>query len=293
MKHTLMIELPAKKQVPETSIYVEIYTQSGQLGQRDVLILMPGGPGNDHTVCDYGNHSFAESILPYVDVILFDPRGCGKSSKSAVEYCTMDHYIDDVEAIHQHFQLQSKQSILMGVSYGAIAALGYATRYPDSFKKLILVCGAASAEHIQEARQTLAKIGTPEQREMGEAILTGQFTLSNDTVAAYYETMGPLYSTTFKPGLPTPSISYNLELANFGFQTFLKNFDHRPHLSKVKAQTLIIAGEHDWITSKQQAEIIQRGVAGSQLIVYQDCSHMIWIDQWERFIGDIIQLIKR
>jgi hypothetical protein len=80
MKQEQQIPLPARAGLPATSIYTEVYTQRGALGERDVLILMPGGPGNDHTVCDYAGHHFAEEILPAVDVILFDPLLVSESS---------------------------------------------------------------------------------------------------------------------------------------------------------------------------------------------------------------------
>lgn len=51
----------------------------------------------------FDDKSFAETLLPYMDVILFDPRGCGRSKESLVEYCSLEHYIDDVEAVrHTH-----------------------------------------------------------------------------------------------------------------------------------------------------------------------------------------------
>ncbi len=285
------INLPARHDVPKIHLYTKVYTKSGNLGQREVLIFVPGGPGNDHTACDYGDHSFAESLLPYLDVILFDPRGCGESEKSPIEYCTLEHYIDDIEAIRKYFNISSNQSILLGSSYGAIAALGYAIKYPSTFKKLILVCGAASGECLNDARRTLKKIGTSAQQETGEKILTGNFTFSPDVVTEYYETMGPLYSCSFKPGMPTPSITFNVELVNLGFKEFIKNFDYRPMLSEVKCQTLIIAGENDWIFDKKQSEIIHQGISGSKLIVYPNCGHMIWIDQWEKFLSDVINFI--
>lgn len=287
IKKVKMIDLPARGGVPETSLYSEVYTKSNDLGKRDVLLLMPGGPGNDHTVCDYASHSFAETFLPYVDVILFDPRGCGKSKKSKVEYCTMEHYIDDVEAIREHYNISPNSSILMGVSYGGIAALGYIIKYQSKFKKLILIGGAASGEFIQEAKENLLKIGTPAQQKMGNEILNGTFKLSS----GYYETMGPLYSYTFQPGLPTPNIEYNVELANLGFSTFIKDFDYRSKLAQVKCKTLILTGEQDWIFDKKQAEIIHQGIPDSELIVYQRCSHMIWVDQWEWFVRDISNFI--
>lgn len=43
MKQEIIINLPERKNIPTTIIYSEVYTQSGELGQRDVLIFMPGG----------------------------------------------------------------------------------------------------------------------------------------------------------------------------------------------------------------------------------------------------------
>ncbi len=295
MKQEWIIKLPARKNIPETSIYTEIHTKSGSpesLGQRDVLILMPGGPGNDHTVCDYGGNSFAEELVAYIDIILFDPRGCGRSEPSPIEYCTLEEYINDVEALRAYFKIQPTQGVLFGVSYGAIAALGYAVKYPENFKKLVLVGGAVSGDFIDQARQNLLAIATPAQLAMGEKILSGNFELTPDMVAGYYETMGPLYSSTFQPGLPTPSITYNVELANFGFKKFLRNFNYQPGLSKIKSKTLIIAGDKDWISDQKQALAIHHGIKNSELITYENCGHMIWIDRWGSFLNDIVRFVK-
>jgi pimeloyl-ACP methyl ester carboxylesterase len=154
-------------------------------------------------------------------------------------------------------------------------------------KKLILVCGAASGEFIEEAKKHLAEIGTPAQKKMGTALLNGTFDFSS----GYYDTMGPTYSLLFQPGMPTPNIAFNAELFNLGFSKFLREFDYRPELSKIKCQTLIISGEGDWICDTNQAKTLHHGIPGSKLLIYQDCKHMIWIDQRKRFLHDIIDFL--
>ena len=78
------ISLPTRQGVPETTIYVKIFTQDYPLGYRDVMILVPGGPGNDHTMYDAPENSIAKALLLVVDIILFDPRGCGVNEASPV-----------------------------------------------------------------------------------------------------------------------------------------------------------------------------------------------------------------
>lgn len=91
----MMIELLPRNDVPATSIYVEVHTRGGSFGTRDVLMCIPGGLGNDHAIYNPPDHSMTQAFLPYADVLLFDPRSCGKSEKTKPEYSTLDHYIDD------------------------------------------------------------------------------------------------------------------------------------------------------------------------------------------------------
>ena len=286
-----MITLPGRENTPATKINVIIHSQSGNLGQRDVMLLIPGGPGNDYTTYDSPQFSITQALFPYVDIILFDPRGCGKSAKSSVEYCTLNHYIKDIESIREYFKIPADRLIIFGQSYGAIAALGYAAKYSKKIKKLLLIGGAASSECLTEAQENLAIIDTPDQKKWGEKIWTGTFTGTPEEVAEYYETMGALYSYTFKPGQPTPSLTYNVELLNHGFGKFLKEFDFRPKLPSIKCQTLLLWGEDDWMLDKKQGEVINNLLPYSELKVYQQCSHMLWIDQWERFLKDAIDFL--
>lgn len=284
-----MIQLAARNGIPATSIYAEIHTKNGILGQRNILILVPGGPGNDHTTYDSPDYSITKALTPYVDIILFDPRGCGASEKSSPKYCTLEHYIDDIENIREYFKIPASQFILFGQSYGSIAALGYAIKYAEKLKKLILVGGAASYEWLEEAKENLLRIGNSEQKKWGEKLWAGKFTGLPNEVAEYYETMGPLYSYTFKPGQPTPSLTYNVEVFNLGFTQSLREFDYRPHLSKVTCPTLILWGEEDWISDKKQAVIIHKGITHSELVIYSQCSHLLWIDQWQKFVNKMLE----
>lgn len=293
MKQEMRIKLPEKRNIPATEIYIKTYIKKAPLGQRDILVMVPGGPGNDHSTYDALDNSMAKTLLPYVDILLFDPRGCGKSKKSLAEHCTLERYIEDIESIREHFKISSQHFILFGQSYGAIAALGYAVKYPEKLKKLILISGAASSEFLKEAQQNLLKKGTPEQKKWGEKIWAGAFPESPEQVAEYYEIMGPLYSHYFKPAVTTtiPTLTYNVEVLNLGFKKFLREFDYRPELSKVKCKTLILWGEDDWIADKKQATIIHNGITDNELVIFKHCSHLFWVDQFEKFMQKIIEFL--
>lgn len=120
----------------EHRIYWEEY---GSLAG-DPVIVMHGGPGA-------GSHSsFARFFNPQrYRVILFDQRGCGKSTPSASDDDatsaltdnTTQHLIDDVLALRHELNINGTMHIFGG-SWGSTLALAYAIAHPATVQTLIL-----------------------------------------------------------------------------------------------------------------------------------------------------------
>lgn len=120
----------------EHQIYWEEY---GALTGEPVVV-MHGGPGA-------GSHaSFARFFDPKrYRVILFDQRGCGKSTPSAGEDDataaltdnTTRHLIDDVLALRRELNITGRMHIFGG-SWGSTLALAYAIAHPETVQTLIL-----------------------------------------------------------------------------------------------------------------------------------------------------------
>jgi proline iminopeptidase len=117
-------------------IYWEEY---GSLAGEPVIV-MHGGPGA-------GSHSsFARFFSPQrYRVILFDQRGCGKSTPSASDDDgtsalidnTTQHLIDDVSALRHELSIDGKMHVFGG-SWGSTLALAYAIAHPATVQTLIL-----------------------------------------------------------------------------------------------------------------------------------------------------------
>jgi proline iminopeptidase len=70
-------------------------------------------------------------------IILFDQRGCGKSTPHAsLVDNTTPHLVDDIEALRRHLAVERWQ--VFGGSWGSTLALAYAQRYPDRVTELVL-----------------------------------------------------------------------------------------------------------------------------------------------------------
>jgi proline iminopeptidase len=70
-------------------------------------------------------------------IILFDQRGCGKSTPFAsLENNDIDHLVDDVETIRK--SLGVKKWLVSGSSWGSTLSLLYAIKYPETVAGLVV-----------------------------------------------------------------------------------------------------------------------------------------------------------
>ncbi|MFL2490159.1 MAG: prolyl aminopeptidase [Candidatus Neomarinimicrobiota bacterium] len=110
------------------TIYVE---ESGNKNGKPVIFLH-GGPGGgvDPKYRRYFNPDKWR-------IIMFDQRGCGKSTPFAElkENTTWD-LVDDIEKIRNHLSIEDW--VVFGGSWGSTLSLAYSQTYPNSCKGLIL-----------------------------------------------------------------------------------------------------------------------------------------------------------
>ncbi|MFN3743413.1 MAG: prolyl aminopeptidase [Hyphomicrobiaceae bacterium] len=110
----------------------EVYFE--ECGNRDgkPVLLVHGGPGGGSNPTMRRYHDPA-----HYRIILFDQRGCGRSTPHAsLDENTTPHLLDDMERLRRHLEIERWQ--LMGGSWGATLAIAYAERYPERVRELVL-----------------------------------------------------------------------------------------------------------------------------------------------------------
>lgn len=101
--------------------------------QNDTVVLVHGGPGNDH------RHLLALSPLSQeYHLVFYDQRGAGLSERVSDEQVDLLQLTDELDAIGQHFS-PGKKLRLIGHSWGAMLAAAYLERHPDRVSHLVLV----------------------------------------------------------------------------------------------------------------------------------------------------------
>lgn len=102
------------------------------VGTGDPLFIIPGGPGGAHI----GYRDF-DPLAGHNMIVYFDAFGRGKSdtAKDVKEY-TLNRDIEDIEGLRVGLHLD--QINVLGHSYGGLVAQGYAIKYPQHVKHLVL-----------------------------------------------------------------------------------------------------------------------------------------------------------
>lgn len=117
--------------LPVDDVHQIYWEQSGN-PDGAAIVLFHGGPGA-------GTSPVLRQFFDpeFYRIILFDQRGCGKSSPhGSLEDNDTKHLIQDIEKLRTHLSIE--QWHIFGGSWGSTLALTYASQYPERCKSLIL-----------------------------------------------------------------------------------------------------------------------------------------------------------
>jgi len=252
--------------------------------EKPVAFLLHGGPGGDHSTFKPALSSLADKM----QLVYVDHRGQGRSARGPKETYTLDNNVEDLEALRQYLGLE--RVVVIGVSYGGMVALTYASRYPDSVSHLVAVVTAPSYRFLERAKQLARERGTDEQQRMAEILWSGGFE-NEEQLREYYLVMGPLYSLKHDPeearlrrqrGILSP------DAINVAFGGFLRTWDVTDDLPKIVAPTLVIAGRHDWICPPEFSELIASKIPNTDLRIFENSSHAVTADEPQAFV-DVVK----
>jgi len=271
------------------NIYVE---ESGNPDGQPILFLH-GGPGGG---CGAKQRRFFDP--KYYRIILFDQRGCGKSTPlgETKENTTKD-LISDIETIRKHLNI--KKWILFGGSWGSSLALAYGVRYPEYLIGLILRGVFLSRE--KELDWFLKDVDQffPEYYEL---LLNHKDNINKDNLVEEYTRLvfGNNFNIAKKASvawnkfegsvlklLPTSDLSDNKEI-NYEFELarakvqlhYINNLcfiDGEKILNKVEVleniPVEIVQGRYDMVCPPKTAYDLKQRLPHSQLIIIADAGH--------------------
>jgi proline iminopeptidase len=148
-------------------------------------VVLHGGPGSGLSA---GSRSFFDPKK--YRIILFDQRGCGKSTAHAGDFetdlstNTTEHLLGDIDLLRLHLNVE--RWVMLGHSWGTTLALAYVERHPELVAALVLVgVTMTRRSEIDWLYRGLAPL-FPEQWARFKAGVPND-RRDDDLVAAYYD----------------------------------------------------------------------------------------------------------
>ncbi len=255
----------------------------GRARVKPPLVVLHGGPGMDHQDLK----PVVRSLADRYQLVTFDQRGSGLSQRVPESRLSMAAMAGDIEALRRHLGLS--RVILMGVSFGGMLALEYALRYPGSLRALILVVTAPSYRFKDQARRFADGLADPGLRRAAYKVLDGDLRSAADAKAALAR-LAPLYARRGDPRRSRRAlrpIRLNVRVLRWFFRRGCARYDVEDRLGRIRAPTLIVGAERDWICPPDQSRILHRGIRGSRLVILPGARHACCLEQTPAVIGAI------
>jgi len=265
-------------------------------GTGPMLICHPGGPG-------FSSLYFGDlaGLWERFTLVMINPRGTGGSSKAADPRAyQIDDYVSDVEELREHLGLD--RMLLLGHSHGGVVAQVYAVRYPERVERLVLVSTLArfGPEHQEAMKVGMEKrSGQPWFTDALAALQAeqeGKFSTDEEMAELTFREL-PLYFAHFGAAeagyLETlRGETPNADALRLFNKEIFETFDLRGDLGAIKAPTLVITGDDDFICGPVCAGEIAAGITGASKVIVEDSGHMIFIEQPEAFQREVADFLE-
>jgi proline iminopeptidase len=265
-------------------------------GQGPLVLVTSPGWGIGSTYLQNGLAPLEEHFT----MLFLDTRGSGKSTRP-IDDKQMGTAVmaDDLEALRRYLGLKSL--CLVGHSGGGTIVLEYAERYPNPEDKIVLLDpGILGDEATDTTRHTL-DLWRDDPR-YHQAVISEEKNEDISSDEAFAQMLGeilPLYfSDPDRYVLPFSQTYADTHLSAWAERTHdaddaLAKRAQSQDYPKVVARTLIMNGTVDWICPPEPAQRAHAGIKGSQLSLYANAGHVLWIEQPQRFFTEITRFLEK
>jgi proline-specific peptidase len=244
------------------------------------LLALHGGPGGAHDALE-GLGTLAEQGRR---VVFYDQLGSGESDRPAdPSLWTVETFVDQLGSLRDGLGLDRIH--LFGSSWGGMLALEYAFTRPEGLASLVLNSTPTSAPRwaAETARLHAALPPGLDEKEAEEEFKRRHICRLDpepDELKRARAKFGtPVYETMWGPN-------------EFTVTGTLKDWDVIDRLDELDVPTLITSGRHDECTPAL-VEALQRGIAGSEWVLFEESAHMPYLEEPERYLDVVGRFLER
>lgn len=219
------------------------------------------------------------ALLPDYDVIAFDLPGHG-SSEARPEDIHFDYVVEAVRTIATVAERDSVH--LVGISVGGMIAQATALQYPTLVRSLTLIATAstfpnAARDAMRARAETIRSNG---MSAILQATLERWFT--SETIKRRPDLIHRVSETLLAC---RPEIQANM-------WDMISHFDVHERLADIHCPTLVLAGDVDPSTPPAMNAAIANAIAGAELVVLNNTSHMAMLESAEPVSNEIRRFLR-
>jgi len=249
------------------------FTDSGGRGE---AVLLLHAIGCDHRMWD----GLGEALSTRFRVIRMDVRGHGRSAVTEGPY-SLDQLADDARGVLDSLEIDKAHWV--GLSMGGMIGQAFALRHPSRLRKLVLAnttstYGTQGPEMWAARVKAVSEGGMAAIKELAmQRYFTDEFRASDADVV---DRIGQGFLATDPEGYIACCHA-------------IAKLDFAGDLHRIKAPTLVIAGEKDVGTPVAMSESLANAIPGAKLVVIRGAAHLSALENPEEFNRVVEEFLAR
>ena len=262
------------------------------------LLCLHGGPGVPH---DYLEPLEALAATGR-RVIFYDQLGCGNSDHPHdPSLWSIRLFVEELATMRQALGLDRVH--ILGNSWGGMLAQEYALTQPSGLASLVLHSSLASSpQWVAEANRLRAELPPAVQATLlhHEAAGTTDDPAYEEAMTVYYrrhvcrvDPWPACVVRAFAKLAEDPEVYHTMNgPREFHMTGIIKDWDITGRLGEIQVPTLITSGRYDEATPAI-SETIQRGIPGSEWVLFEQSSHLAHAEEPARFNSVVSDFLAR
>jgi pimeloyl-ACP methyl ester carboxylesterase len=213
-----------------------------------------------------------------------DLRGHGRSTRPDFGY-HVSHHAADMASVLDHCGAES--ATMVGYSVGGGVALEMALTLPERFKGMVLMSPVMPDRPFEQIfMDNLREVARVTRSDGLEAAMLGPWAAN------------PLFTHSFsKPGIHDAVLVINRDFPGAEYLATQRDRIERDwtvpgRLHEIETPTAVIAGDCETPGFRAYAEEAASGIPGATIEFFEDCGHLLPLEEPERVAAAIIDVVQ-
>ena len=212
------------------------------------------------------------------NLITFDLRGHGLSSRPSRRGYVMQEFVDDIRALLT--ELRVEHCSIVSHSFGTLIAMEFTRAYPALVERSIFLAPAYGVYHFKISK-LLANLGAA-------------LAMAPLRLRAYAR-------TDYARFYPTPDYSVSrigTDILNMGLRSYLRSLrvvfeqNYNPHWAELTCPALMMHGDRDSIMPVAHARELAKAIKNSKLIELSGANHILVLNNVKEVAAEIEKFVR-